>query len=122
MPFRRCKSTIVDQKSCTCSLSNLKILVKVHHSHFFSLSLANTQMKRNSCFPTSDGRNKAECLQISWQKAVPERHKLSEKYFFPDSLKHCMFRPIHSQRHHVFEVPTITKFLSSASFQCSKHI
>ena len=122
MPFRRCKSTIVDPKSGTCSLSNLKILVKVHHSHFFSLSLANTQMKRNSCFPTSDGRNKAECLQISWQKAVPERHKLSKSIFCPDSQKHCMFRPSHSQRHHVFEVPTITKFLSSASFQCSKHI
>ena len=89
MPFRRCKSTIVDQKSCTCSLSNLKILVKVHHSHFFSLSLANTQMKRNSCFPTSYGRNQAECLQISWQKAVPEKHKLSKKYFLsrqPEAL------------------------------------
>lgn len=34
MPFRRCKTTIVDPKSGTCSLSNLKILVKVHHSHF----------------------------------------------------------------------------------------
>ena len=122
MPFRRCKTTIVDQKSGTCSLSNLKILVKVHHSHFFSLSLANTQMKRNSCFPTSDGRNQADARKYRGKKQCQKGTNCLKSIFCPDSLKHCIFRPSHSQRHHVFEVPTITKFLSSVSFQCSKHI
>ena len=45
------------------------------------LSLANTQMKRNSCFPTSYGRNQAEfylCLRIL-------------SYVFTDSI-HVIFQ------------------------------
>ena len=37
-------------------------------SPYFSLSLENTQVEKNLCIPTSEGRKQAEWWQISWKK------------------------------------------------------
>ena len=40
---------------------------------YFSLSLANTQMERNSCIPTSNGSKHEECRSISWKECINKR-------------------------------------------------
>ena len=93
------------------SLSNLKILVKVHHSHFF-LILGKHAKEAKIMLPDLIWKETSGMLANIVAKSGVRKGKLSKKYSLcPDRQKPCMLRPSHPQKHHVFEIPTIPNLL-----------
>ena len=94
------------------SLSNLKILVKVHHPHFF-LILGKHANEAKIMLPDLIWKETSGMLANIVAKSGARKGKLSKKYSLcPDRQKPCMLRPSHPQKHHVFEVPTIPNILT----------